>query len=247
MTPLIIEAALNGATSKTRNPNTPRSPEEITADALACLDAGAAIIHTHTRNHNLCGDAAVAEYVAAWAPILAQRRDAILYGTTANGRTLEQRFGHYAALARQGMRMGVIDPGSVNFAVQGEHGLPGPDSVVYKTSFQDIDGLLELLGKHGLGPSIGIYEPGFLRATLAYAAAGRLPVGAFVKLYFGGAYNFLDGRKGGVNFGLPPTLKALEAYLDMMRNSPLPWAVCVLGGSVVPITSGPERLRMRGS
>ena len=31
-TPLVIEAAINGETRPDRNPNTPRKPEEITAD-----------------------------------------------------------------------------------------------------------------------------------------------------------------------------------------------------------------------
>ena len=35
-TAVIIEVALNGVTSKDRNPNVPRSPEEVSADALAC-------------------------------------------------------------------------------------------------------------------------------------------------------------------------------------------------------------------
>ena len=49
-TPVIIEAAINGGSTKRRNPNVPREPEEIIADAYACLDAGAAIIHVHVRD-----------------------------------------------------------------------------------------------------------------------------------------------------------------------------------------------------
>jgi uncharacterized protein (DUF849 family) len=44
-----------------------------------------------------------------------------------------------------------------------------------------------------------------------------------VKLYFGGA----------LEFGLPPTTTALEAYLEMLEPSGLPWSVAVLGGDVV--------------
>jgi len=33
--PVIIEAALNGSSSKRRNPNVPRDPAEITCEALA--------------------------------------------------------------------------------------------------------------------------------------------------------------------------------------------------------------------
>jgi 3-keto-5-aminohexanoate cleavage enzyme len=232
MTPLIIEAALNGTTSKARNPNTPKSPEEIADDALACLAAGAAIVHSHIESFESVGDAAVEEYVRGWAPVLAERPHAILYGTVAMGRTPEERFGHYRGLAKAGMRMGTIDPGSVNLATHGEDGLPGSVSFVYRTSFKDIAVLVDLLTECRLGPSIAIYEPGFLRTTLAYEKAGRLPTGAFVKFYFAGPYNFLDGRRSNVTFGLPPTRKALDAYLEMMEGSTLAWAVSVLGGSV---------------
>lgn len=231
MEPLIIEAALNGGTPKSRNPNTPRSPDEIAADALACLDAGATVIHTHLEGLRQTGDEASQAYIAGWAPVLAARPDTILYGTVAEGRDVETRFGHYRALAEAGMRMGAFDPGSVNLATQGPDGLPDR-SFVYQTSFRDIAGLVELLAAAKLGPAIAIYEPGWLRTTLAYERAGKLPAGAFVKLYLAGDYNFIDGRKGDLTFGLPPTEKALDAYLEMMEGSALPWAASVIGGCV---------------
>lgn len=240
MDPLIIEAALNGGTPKSRNPHTPKTPDEIAADAFACLDAGATVIHTHLEGLRQTGDEAAAAYLAGWSPVLAARPDTILYGTVAEGRDVETRFGHYRPLAAAGMRMGAFDPGSVNLATQGPDGLPGPVSFVYQTSFKDIAGLAELLTETQLGPAIAIYEPGWLRATLAYEKAGRLPAGAFVKLYLAGDYNFLDGRKGAVTFGLPPTRKALDAYLEMMEGSSLPWAASVIGGCVA--TSGLAKL-----
>jgi len=232
MDPLIIEAALNGGTPKSRNPHTPKTPDEIAADAFACLDAGATVIHTHLEGLRQTGDEAANAYLAGWAPVLAARPDTILYGTLAEGRDVETRFGHYRPLAAAGMRMGAFDPGSVNLATQGPDGLPGPVSFVYQTSFKDIAGLAELLTETQLGPAIAIYEPGWLRATLAYEKAGRLPAGAFVKLYLAGDYNFLDGQKGPVTFGLPPTRKALDAYLEMLEGSSLPWAASVIGGCV---------------
>ena len=40
-TPLIIEAAINGATTKEQNANVPRAVNEIAACAFACIEAGA--------------------------------------------------------------------------------------------------------------------------------------------------------------------------------------------------------------
>lgn len=235
MTPLIIEAALNGGTPKSRNPHVPKSPDEIAADSLACLDAGAAIIHTHIESFTLTGEAASVEYLAGWEPVFAARADAIIYGTLAGAQSFEDRFGHYRTLASHGMRMGVIDPGSVNLATHGDDGLPGAVQFVYATSHADIAGLMALHQAERLGPSIAIYEPGFLRATLAWHRAGRMPPGAFVKFYFGGPYNMLDGKLSTVTFGLPPTPTALAAYLEMMDGCDLPWAVTVLGGDVTAL------------
>ena len=75
----------------------------------------------------------------------------------------------------------------------------------------------------GPRPGISVFEPGFLRTTLAWQRSGRLPPGAMVKLYFGGE----------LEFGLRPTATALEAYLELLEPSGLPWSVAVLGGDVV--------------
>src|SRR5439155_686329 len=56
------------------------------------------------------------------------------------------------------------------------------------------------------------------------------PRGAMVRFYFGGDHNPMDGVAGGLSFGLPPTRKALDAYLEMLEGSGLPWAVAVMGG-----------------
>ena len=48
--PVIIEAALNGVTNRERNANVPATAEEQAKDALACVEAGATIVHTHAAN-----------------------------------------------------------------------------------------------------------------------------------------------------------------------------------------------------
>ncbi len=235
MQPVIIEAAINGLTPKERNPHVPQLPAEISTDALACLSTGAAIVHNHVDLMTADPPAAAARYLEAWRPVLSARPDALLYPTVGFGATLEQRFGHIPILAATGLlRMGLLDPGSVNLGAVDADGIPGDTfDVVYANSFSDIRHVITICAHSRLGPSIAIYEPGFLRTTLAYARAGRLPAGAFVKFYFGGDHDYLSGAPGGVSFGLPPTPAALDVYLSMLGDSGLPWAVAVLGGDVV--------------
>lgn len=244
MTPVIIEAAINGVADKTRNPHVPCEPAEIAADALACLDAGAAIVHNHIDRFGSPAPVAAARYLEGWRPVLARRPDAILYPTVGFGGDVAERYAHVPLLAEAGaIRMSLFDNGSVNLGGLGADGLPGGGvDFVYANSFGDVRHMAALCERHRLGPSVAVFEPGFLRTVLAYWRAGRMPRGTFVKLYFGGDFDYLGGDRRGVSFGLPPTPTALAAYLELLGDCPLPWAVAVIGGDVV--ASGIARLAL---
>jgi 3-keto-5-aminohexanoate cleavage enzyme len=227
--PVIIEAAINGVTPKARNPHVPVEPQEIAADALACFAAGAAIVHNHVDVVMVPGDEAADRYLEGWTPVLAERPDALLYPTVNAGATVEDSYSHIRPLAeRGGLRIGLADLASVNLGGRDEDGVP-TGRFVYANSFDDGHHQLGLCRDLGLGPSLAIFEPGFLRTALAWHVAGRLPAGAMVKLYFGGE----EGYLGGATFGLRPTEKALDAYLELLEGSGLPWSVSVFGGDVV--------------
>jgi uncharacterized protein (DUF849 family) len=100
-------------------------------------------------------------------------------------------------------------------------------SFVYANPFDTIDRAFALCREHRLGPSLAIYEPGFLRAALAWHRAGLLPRGSMVKLYLSTERGYL-----GAPFGLPPTESALGVYLDLLEGSGLPWAVSIVGGDL---------------
>jgi len=210
MTAVIIEAAINGVTSKERNPNVPVEPGEIAADALACMEAGAAIVHNHTDDVTVQGAALAERQLEGWRPVFEVRPDAILYPTAGFSGGIEERFAHVPVLAEAcAMRMSVLDPGSLNLGGVDEDGIPGGAfDFVYTNSYGDVRHEVALCEQYGLGPSISIFEPGFLRCALSYWRAGRLPAGSFVKLYFGGDTDYLGEKGGGVGFGLPPTSNA---------------------------------------
>ncbi|HEV2310642.1 MAG TPA: 3-keto-5-aminohexanoate cleavage protein [Acidimicrobiia bacterium] len=236
MDAVIVEAAINGTTTKDRNPNVPRLPEEIAADALACFAAGAAIVHNHVDKVMVPGPESAARYVEGWVPVFAARPDALLYPTTNFGPGVEGAYSHMAPLAETGrLRIGIVDPGSVNLGGVAEDGLPAAPGFVYANSFGDIRYQAELCERLALGPSMAIFEPGWLRAALAWHRAGRLPRGAMVKLYFGGDYGYptTGSERGGAAFGLPPTIRALDAYCELLDGSDLPWSVAVIGGDLL--------------
>jgi 3-keto-5-aminohexanoate cleavage enzyme len=225
--PVVVEAAINGA-----NPAAPRTPDEITRCALACFEGGAAVVHNHIDRFGTADEAA-ARYREAWDPVLAVRPDALLYPTINGVGPVEERYSHIAPLAETGgLRIGVIDPGSVNLG----------GSFAYVNGGSDIEHQWKLCDAFGLVPGMSIFEPGFLRAALSYWREGRLPAGTMLRFYFGGREAEADG---GFTFGLAPTERALDAYLELLGDCPLPWSVTVVGGDLFA-TELPELALARG-
>jgi uncharacterized protein (DUF849 family) len=237
--PVIIEAAINGATPKSRNPNSPRTPAEIAEVAIACIDTGAAIVHNHNDEGLLARDGVHAwePYFEAWQLVVAARPGAILYPTMAGGGpgiSIESRYQHVLRLAEAGVEgMVPLDPGSLDFGGLDPDGRPAAVEVVYQNTYADARFIVDTAHHFRLPCSVSIFEPGFLRVALAYHAAGALPAGSMIKLYFSG------GRPG---FGLSPTKAALDAYLEMLEGTGLLWSVAVLGGDV--IASGLAKLAL---
>ena len=63
-----------------------------------------------------------------------------------------------------------------------------------------------------------------------------------LRFYFGGREAEADG---GFTFGLAPTETALDAYLELLGDCPLPWSVTVVGGDL--FADRPPRARaLRG-
>lgn len=225
---VIIELAVNGATPRSANPHVPRSPDEIAEVAVRGIDRGAAIVHNHNDEPMFTDDGlhSADPYRKAWRAVLDRHPDALLYPTMAAGArgiSVRDRWAHVDALAGLG-GMTLVDPGSVNVGMTSSARVPEAAAAgAYQNSYADLEYMFARTAELGAAPSISIFEPGFLRTTLALHRAGRVPPGAMVKLYFGGA----------LEFGLPPTATALDAYLELLEPSGLPWSVAVLGGDVL--------------
>jgi uncharacterized protein (DUF849 family) len=147
---------------------------------------------------------------------------------------MAERLAHIDILAKAGvLRIGLMDPGSMILGWANADGTPSHESFLYLNTFADMEVALAQAERHRLGLSLAIYEPGFLRNALCYWRLGRLPPGAMIKFYFGGDAGYFGTGKG-VTFGLPPTAKALEAYLELLElaGCDLPWSVAVMGGDL---------------
>jgi uncharacterized protein (DUF849 family) len=229
--PVIIEVAINGETFRDRNPHSPREPQEIAAVSIECIEAGATVIHNHIDKITIAGKDAADRYKAGWADIRRRFPQAVIYPTSVFHPDLMTRLEHIEHLA-DAADMAALDPGTTSFAfAMDEDGLP-TSGYDYVNSLQDIRVAFDQLNRLGLGASMALYDASYVRAVLAWHKAGKLPPGSFTKFYFGGEWSFQSGERA-ISFGFPPTATALDAYLEMIEGTGLPWATAVLGGCAI--------------
>ncbi len=231
--PVIIEVALNGATSPQRNDTVPRTIAEIIAQGHECVDLGASIVHNHLVDHAMPLDATVDGYAQCFTAWLARDPNLLPMPTIASGTGVEGKLGHLDALGARGLlEIGFIDPGSINLGWAEPDGTP--QGFPYVNTYAEMAWAIEQAHRNSFAMHFAIFEPGFLRNVFSYWRLGRLTPGSFVKFYFGGDNGYM-ARGRGVTFGLPPTRLALDAYLEMMtiEGCSLPWFSAVPGGDLL--------------
>jgi 3-keto-5-aminohexanoate cleavage enzyme len=228
--PVMIESAINGNALRELNPNIPYSPEEIASDAIATCRAGAALIHFHVRDPKT---GRWVQDVPYYSEVYRRTRavcDPLLWPTFPFDGTPAERFSHFVELAKDPATrpdLGAADMGSVNLATYSREArkIRGAN-FVYQNSYETCRQFLEMSRELRLRPTLQIFEPGFLRAALVFLDQGLLTEPLILKFYLGGMEQ---------NFGLPPTLKSLEAYLEMIEGVRCNWFAATLGGDNLPL------------
>ncbi len=236
-TPVILECAINGSTTKARNPLVPETAKEQSAEITRCLEAGATIIHSHSNQPNPDPKIAAQFYLEAFRPIWKLHPHAIVYATANFDPKLynrtrktwpgEVQCGHHRVLAEAGVaNMLLLDMGVVPLGVFDEQGVPGPDSSFYWYGFgpDDIRVAKQICRDFGTGASISVFEPGWMKTVVAMAKAGTLPRGSKLNIYFG-PDNF--------SAMAPLIPEALELYLKMMEGLDLKWSVGTIGNDSI--------------
>lgn len=228
ITPVVIEAAI----TPFRRGEPVQDADAMAAEARSCLTAGAGIIHHH-HDLRLDEDAAIEEMLTFGRAVRHQFPDSLLYPDFLRGDTVEQKIAHFDPLAAAGvLGLAPVDPGAVAPYGLDADGIPNGSGHMWNT----VEGsrvIVEAAMRCGVGVTVGVYEPVQLRWALAYRTAGQLPPGSMIKLYFGGRHSLFDLGRPALNFGLPPTRSALDAYLEMLEGSGLHWNVGLMGDSLL--------------
>lgn len=227
-----IETAINGAWTRRLQPNIPVTAQEVISEGVACVKAGAAVIHAHTldpdtgkQNNNL-------ENCIAFISGIRSQVDAIVYPTAAPIPLPDDWNARYATtveLVKRGLcEWGFLDPGSCNF-YQSDSSAPslfGSDGV-YSNPNGALELGIELAATHKYHPAYACYEPGFVRQG---AALHRKQPTAPVPIY-----RFMFSSS--FTFSFPPEPWAPEAYVKLLETvAPgSPWMAAGLAVDVLPL------------
>ena len=211
---LIITAALCGAgTTKSQTPHVPITPEEIAADAVACAQAGAAVIHIHVRDDegkNTMETQRFCHVINLVREALAKANvDAVINPTTSGSKFPEDmRLAHLPILKPE---MCSYDPGSMNWA----------NSYVFLNTPTFLERLGAICQEQGIKPECEVFDGGMMGNIAYYAQKGILadPI----------HYQFVLGVSG----GMPGNADSLAYLLPKMRPGST-WSITGIGRCHMP-------------
>lgn len=180
--PVIIAAAINGGRDRRDHPAIPFTPEEIAVEAIACVDAGASIVHIHARGRHGAWSASPAWYSHAIRRIRHYRPNVMISLTSIRPDTIpvDVILGLITTLSNSdstrpdliSVNLGHVmlwEPVAAGDAAAGRP-IPRPvrgiglhrRTVHYPNSYGDIVALLDACRTHGIVPELGIMDLGFV-------------------------------------------------------------------------------------
>jgi len=214
MSKLIITCALCGVgTNKTQTPHVPITPDEIAADAVECVKAGASIVHIHVRDDNginvMDKDRFVEVVGKIRSSLAAEGLDAVINVTTSGSKfSYEQRMSHLELVKPE---MCSYDPGTMNWA----------NSYVFLNEPKFLEELGTLTQKLGVKPELEIFDAGMIGNINYYIKKGFLKPPCHVQFVLG------------VPGGMPGNAESV-AYLLPKIPAGSTWSITGIGKDHVP-------------
>ena len=153
-----------------------------------------------------------------------------MWPTFTDGNDVAQRFRHYTAFAKSPETkpdLGACDMGSVNLGWWDDKNKKYLATGLYQNTIELTREVIEFMASLGLTrPTLQVFDPTHLRTILKFTEMGVLKEPLLIKFYFGGREQ---------PFGLPPTPKSLDAYVDMLRGVRAFWFASCFGEDVTPL------------
>ena len=240
-TKTIITCAVTGAIhTPTMSEHLPVTQNEIAEQAIAAAEAGASILHLHTRDPDDGRPSVEPEH---YAPILArvkQSTDAVINITTGGAPTMliKERI---KAAVQFSPEMCSLNMGSMNFAFHGLAGrydtwkhdwekdyILGSEANIFRNTFADIRHAAETLGPLGTKFERECYDVGHLYSLKHCMDAGLFKAPVFLQFVF--------GVLGGIGSDID-NLIFMKRTADRLFGDGYRWSVLGAGAAQMPLAT----------
>lgn len=239
--PVIITCAVTGGIhTPTMSPALPVTPDEIIADSLGAVEAGAAILHLHARNPDDGRPEQNVEAFMRFLPRLKQSTGAVINLTTGGSphMALEERVGPAAKLHPE---LASLNMGSMNFGLfplvgkypqfkyewERTH-LEATRDVVFRNTFKDIEYILSTGYENGTRFEFECYDISHLYNLSHFAERGLVKPPFFVQSVF--------GILGGIGTH-PEDVAHMKRTADRLFGKDYRWSVLGAGSSQLRIAA----------
>ena len=199
MSKVIISCAVTGSVhTPSMSPHLPYRPEDIAAQSIAAVEAGASILHLHARDPETGCPSADPAVFMRFLPVIKQASDAVINIST-GGSSLMSLDERLAAAVRAEPEMCSLNMGSMNFGLypaldkprHWQHDwepklLEATRSSIFRNTFEDIETILVRLGR-GCGTRFEFecYDVGHLYTLAHFRDRGLVDGTPFIQFVFG--------------------------------------------------------------
>lgn len=242
MKPVIISCAITGSLHvPSMSPYLPLTPDQIAEESIAAAKAGAAVLHLHARDPANGRPTPSTEVFRQFLPRIKQCTDAVVNISTggAPGMAIEERLAasEWASPEMTSLNMGSLNVGlfpaiekiaSYRFDWEKPF-LEGSRDNVFKNTFQDIEAILQRLGKgHGCRFEFECYDVGHLYNLAHFIERKLYEPPLFIQ--------FCLGILGGIGAEIDHLLHMVRTAQRLFGES-FEWSVLAAGRHQMPMAT----------
>ena len=238
---VIVTCAVTGSIhTPTMSPHLPVTPDEITQDALAAVEAGASILHLHARDPETGKPDQTPEAFQRFLPRIKQASNAVINITTGGSpfMTTEERALPAATFKPE---VASLNMGSMNFGLfplldkykefkfdwERTH-LEATHDLVFRNSFKDIEYILTTCANNGTRFEFECYDISHLYNLRHFLDRGLVKPPLFIQSVF--------GILGGIGTH-PEDLMHMKRTADRLFGDQYRWSILGAGRNQIPLAS----------
>lgn len=236
MDKLIITAALTGAaTVPSQSKHIPITPEEIANDAIACAEAGAAVVHVHARDPRDGRPSGDMEVFGEILKRIKAKSDVIVCTTTGGGLTMtpDERV---RVVPTWKPELATCNMGSINFAIHKaarhfkpedyryeweEAYLRGSEDNIFPNTFRGISTFLNYMDASQTRPEFEVYDVGHIYNMKHMIEEGIIKTPVWMQ--------FVMGVLGGIQATIPDLVHLVDTADRVIGRDNYNWSVIGVG------------------